>query len=209
MLIIFGGLPGVGKTTIARELARQIGAMHLRIDAMEQAIRASGVTSQPLNDAGYRVAYAVAEDNLRIGRTVIADSVNPLQLTRDAWLEVANRVPVSFIEIEVNCSDAGEHRRRVETRITDIPGLRLPTWEEVAAREYHAWNREHLVIDTAGRTVAQNVNIIREALPELRPATRPPRITGKPERTKLLLVCRLFTIDPHAQSVLLPDSRET
>ena len=92
MLIIFGGLPAVGKTAIARELARLIGAVHLRVDPIEQAMRASGVVNQPLNDAGYRVAYAVAEDNLRIGRTVIADSVNPLPLTRDAWVEVANRV---------------------------------------------------------------------------------------------------------------------
>ena len=102
MLIVFGGLPGAGKSTIARELARQIGAVHLRIDSMEQAIWASRVASQPLNDAGYRVAYAVAEDNLRIGRTVIADSVNPLQLTRDAWVEVAKSAPVRVIEIEVN-----------------------------------------------------------------------------------------------------------
>ena len=166
MLIVFGGLPGAGKSSIAQELARQIGAVHLRIDSREQAIQASGVVSQPLNDGGYRVAYAVAEDNLRIGRTVIADSVNPLLLTRDAWVEVANSLPVRVIEIEVNCSDAREHRRRVETRITDIPGLRLPTWEEVASREYHPWNREHLVIETAGRTVAQNVSIIREALPK-------------------------------------------
>src|SRR5260370_40307959 len=115
MLIIFGGLPGVGKTAIAAELARLIGAVHLRIDSIEQAIRASGVVSQTLNDAGYRVAYAVAEDNLRIGRTVIADSVNPLHLTRDAWVGVANRVQVKAIEIEVKCSDANEHRRRVET----------------------------------------------------------------------------------------------
>ena len=56
MLIIFAGLPGTGKTTIARELARQIGAVHLRIDSVEQAIRDSGLLSQPINDAGYRVA---------------------------------------------------------------------------------------------------------------------------------------------------------
>src|ERR1017187_6255624 len=105
MLIILGGLPGVGKTTIAAELARRIGALHLRIDSIEQAIRASGVVSPPLNDAGYRVAYAVAEDNLRIGRTVIADSVNPLHLTREAWVSVANRAQVRAIEIEVKCSD--------------------------------------------------------------------------------------------------------
>ena len=165
VLIIFGGLPGVGKTAIARELAPHIGAAHLRIDSVEQAILASGVVGLPLNDMGYRVAYAVAEDNLRIGQTVIADSVNPLQLTRDAWIEVSNRVQVRAMEIEVKCSDVSEHRRRVETRISDIPGLRLPTWEEVVSREYHPWHREHLVIDTAARTVEQNVNLLRNVLP--------------------------------------------
>ena len=88
MLIIFGGLSGTGKTTIARELARQIGAVHLRIDSIEQAIRDCSSGAAGLDEAGYRVGYAVAEDNLRIGRTVVADSVNPLQITRDAWLEV-------------------------------------------------------------------------------------------------------------------------
>jgi hypothetical protein len=91
---------------------------------------------------------------------------NPLRLTRDAWIEVANRAQASAIEIEVQCSDADEHRRRVETRVTNIPRLRLPTWEEVISREYHRWDREHLVIDTAGRTVERIVKILREALPE-------------------------------------------
>jgi predicted kinase len=163
MLIIFGGLPGVGKTAIATELACLTGALHLRIDSIEQALRASGAMSRPIDDAGYRVAYAVAEDNLRIGRTVIADSVNPLSLTRDAWTAVADRAGVRAIEVEVTCSDVNEHRRRVETRTSDIPGLKLPAWEEVIGREYHRWEGEHLVIDTAGRTVEQNVAAIRQA----------------------------------------------
>ena len=162
MLIIFGGLPGVGKTAIAAELARLTGALHIRIDSIEQAIRASGVVSQPIDDVGYRVAYAVAEDNLRIGRTVIADSVNPLHLTRQAWAAVANRARVKAIEIEVTCSDGNEHRRRVETRTSDIPGLKLPAWGEVIGREYHRWDGEHLVIDTADRTIEQNVAAIRQ-----------------------------------------------
>jgi predicted kinase len=165
MLIVIGGLPATGKTAIVRELARQIGAVHLRIDSMEQAIRASGAASQPVNDAGYLVSYLVAEDNLRIGRTVIADSVNPLQLTRDAWLKVAERAQLNVVEIEVKCSDVSEHRRRVETRTTDIPGLKLPRWEEVVSREYHPWGREHLVIETAGQTVEQTVRMLREVLP--------------------------------------------
>ena len=164
MLIILGGLPGSGKTSIARELARQIGAVHVRIDSIEQAIRDSGALSQAVNDAGYRVGYAVAEDNLRLGRTVIADSVNPLALTRDAWVAVASRAHVPEIEIEVTCSDAKEHRRRVEARMIDTSGLRPPTWQEVVTRDYEAWKRERLVIDTAGQSVEGSVKMLRGAL---------------------------------------------
>jgi predicted kinase len=61
MLSILGGRSEVGKTTFARELARQLGAVHLRIDSIEQAIRDSAGVTQPLNDVGDRVGYAVAE----------------------------------------------------------------------------------------------------------------------------------------------------
>ena len=164
MLIIFGGLPGTGKTTIARELARQIGAIHLRIDSIEQAIRDCSPDAVGLDEAGYRVAYAVAEDNLRLGRTVVADSVNPLQITRDAWLEVGRRAQAIIMEIEVICSDSREHRARVETRESDIFGLRLPSWEQVISREYHPWDRKHIVIDTANRSLEKNIKTLREAL---------------------------------------------
>jgi predicted kinase len=170
MLIILGGLPGVGKTTIARELARQLGAVHIRIDSIEQAILDSGALgspiNSPINDAGYRVGNAVAADNLRIGSTVIADSVNPVPLSRDAWVEVANRAQVSAVEIEVTCSDAKEHQHRVETRLSDIPGSRPLTWQDVVSRDYRPWDRAQIVIDTANRTIEQVVTIIREAIPK-------------------------------------------
>lgn len=42
MLIIFGGLPGTGTTSLARELSRKLHAVYLRIDAMEHGICAAG-----------------------------------------------------------------------------------------------------------------------------------------------------------------------
>lgn len=160
-LIIFGGLPGVGKSSLARELARDIDAVYLRIDSIEQALRDSGGMVQPLDDAGYRVAYTVAADNLRLGCTVVADCVNPISITRNAWLEIANRAGVRALEVEVQCSDAAEHRRRVETRVADIPGLILPSWDEVLTREYQRWDREHIEVDTATETQAQILESIR------------------------------------------------
>lgn len=156
-LIIFSGLSATGKTTIARELARQLGATYLRADSIEQVLRESEAVTQPINELGYCVAYALAEENLRLGNTVVADSVNPLAITRDAWVSVAHRAQVRPVEIEIQCSDAIQHRRRVEERTTDIPGLSLPTWDDVTSREYHPWYREHIVLDghMLGRGVSQ------------------------------------------------------
>ena len=84
---------------------------------------------------------------------MIADSVNPLEITREAWAEVAREANVRLVNIEIVCSDEAEHRRRVETRSSDIPDLVLPTWDKVKSREYHPWTQPCIAIDTAGRSV--------------------------------------------------------
>jgi predicted kinase len=157
MLIVLSGLPGAGKTTIARKLAHDLAAVYLRIDSIEQSIRGAG---RPVEGEGYSVAYAVAEDNLRLGRIVVADCVNPWPLTRSEWRAVADRTGVQALDVEIVCSDAGEHRRRVETRATDITGHRLPTWQEVVDRDYRPWDVERIVIDTARLSVEQSVRSI-------------------------------------------------
>lgn len=52
-LIVFAGLSGSGKSSIARGLAKEIGAVCLRIDSIEQAIKESGVVPRAMDDAGY------------------------------------------------------------------------------------------------------------------------------------------------------------
>jgi predicted kinase len=66
-LVVFGGLPGTGKTTLSRELARRHAATHLRIDTIEQALRSAGHTVGPM---GYVIANALAAENLKLGRVV-------------------------------------------------------------------------------------------------------------------------------------------
>lgn len=162
MLYIFGGLPGAGKSTLSRELARRRRAVHLRVDTVEHALRAVG--GRMAGPEGYAVAYSVAEDNLRLGQPVVADSVNPLQLTRLAWRAVAERAGTPFVELEIVCSDPAEHRARVEGRAADIAGFRLPTWADVVGRAYEPWPESHIVLDTAGQTIAQSLVALERRL---------------------------------------------
>ncbi|MDE0125223.1 MAG: hypothetical protein OXN97_11665, partial [Bryobacterales bacterium] len=81
----------------------------------------------------------------------------PLPITRDYWRETAARLMVELVEIEVVCSDRNQHRVRVESRVTDIPGLVLPTWQQVLDRHYEPWTTAH-VVDSAGRTLEDTLS---------------------------------------------------
>ena len=150
-LFIFSGLPGTGKSTLAQRLAARSGAMYLRIDTVEQALR--DVCGIRVAGEGYRIGYRIARDNLLIGTDVIADSCNPIELTRREWQGVAEASRARAVNIEIVCSDQDEHRRRIATRTVDVPGLRLPAWREIVEREYHVWSVPPISIDTAGKSV--------------------------------------------------------
>ena len=163
-LIVFAGLPGTGKSTIAREVARRTGAIWLRVDSMDQAIWASRTAPADLRDWTYRAAQAVAEDNLRLGRDVIGDCVNDWTVARNGWQAAGLRGGADVLWVEIICTDPAEHRNRVETRVSDVPGLIPPSWEEVIGRDYHPWDRDRLTIDTAGRGVEECVDLVLGAL---------------------------------------------
>jgi len=64
---------------------------------------------------------------------------------------------VPAAEVEIICSEKVEHRHRVETRDSDVEGLRKPTWQEVTDRNYDDWAGRPIVIDTAAKTVDEVV----------------------------------------------------
>jgi predicted kinase len=153
VLFIFAGLPGSGKSTLAQRLAQRAKACYVRIDTIEQALR--DLCALDVQGEGYRLAYRVARDNLQLGMSVVADSCNPVALTRREWRQVAIEAGAAHVDIEVVCSDSDEHRHRVETRLSKVPGLRLPTWNDVKCREYDPWTEDRIIIETAGRTEAE------------------------------------------------------
>jgi predicted kinase len=150
VLVVFSGLPGVGKTTLARAVAERLSAAFVRIDVLDSALRRAGIEpEQPIGVATYLAANAVAEACLRVGTPVVVDGVNALEVIRDGWREVASRTNTRLRIIEVICSDASEHRRRVESRTAELEGVTAATWTDVGSRVFEPWREPRLVVDTA------------------------------------------------------------
>lgn len=146
MLIVFAGLPGTGKTTLARRVATRLRAAYLRVDAIESAI-ATATLGPEVGAAGYLVAERIAAGCVESGLDVVVDAVHPVHESREPWL----RAKEAVLFVEVTCSDIEEHRRRVEARVPDLPGHRVPTWVEVTMHQYEPWKEQsRLVIDNLG-----------------------------------------------------------
>ncbi|GAA3207391.1 AAA family ATPase [Dactylosporangium siamense] len=150
MLVEFGGLPGTGKSTLAGRLAVETGAVWVRVDEIEGAMRRNGLTPEQTGVAAYSVAHDVAANHLRRGLLVLADAVNPVAEARAGWRDLAASLGSRHLVVETVCADIDEHRRRVETRDNDLPGWVHPTWAQVqrTMASYQPRTDDRLVLDT-------------------------------------------------------------
>ena len=172
ILVSFSGLPGVGKTTVSKSLSKQSKAVHLRVDSVEAALKRSLLNIHPAKDAGYLAIASIAKDNLLLGFDVIADTVNPIETTRKIWALTAAAASAQLLNVEVICSDADVHRKRVETRKSEIRGLAVPGWETVLEREFEQWRTDRLVVDTSVTSIEECAATIKCQMEELRSTAR-------------------------------------
>ncbi|WP_051798327.1 AAA family ATPase [Catenuloplanes japonicus] len=143
VLIVFAGLPGVGKSTLARRVGAALPAPVLPVDPIERVYGAAGPEA-------YQAVAALAEIQLELGLPVIVDAVNPVAEAREMWLELAERAKVPLRVVEVWCADEDEHRRRIEARQAADPAYADVDWVRVLERraEYQPYVGRRVVIDT-------------------------------------------------------------
>ncbi|MGQ0804514.1 MAG: AAA family ATPase [Actinomycetota bacterium] len=150
MLVVVSGLPGTGKTAIARALSEEIGAPVFGRDVIGAAPSRSGLT--PAGDpdgVAFDLLSVMAEEQLRVGGAAVLDSVGGRASTRERWRKIAADHDAPLLVIECVCSDQRVHRERLEGRRRGIPGWYELTWanvEEARAR-YESWDGPRLVLD--------------------------------------------------------------
>jgi predicted kinase len=152
-LIVMSGLPGCGKSTLARLIAREVPATVLSVDPIESAMCTAGlVRSFETGYAAYLVAEALASEQLALGLTVLVDAVNAEEEGKNLWRRLAGRHGATLVVIEVTLANRDLHRARVEARVRGLPGFSELSWEEVEARRkaYTQWREPALGIDASG-----------------------------------------------------------
>lgn len=173
-LIVFAGLPGMGKTSLARTVARELRAVYLDKDtikdtamalARELKLERAADLAGPLS---YELLISLARDNLTLGLPVVLDSPAGYRTFQEKVDQLARSTKADLKIIECTCTNEGVLRDRIERRGQDLPEYRTRDWEtfqqERARFERLAGPR--LIVDTA-ETLQINV---RKVLTYLAPA---------------------------------------
>jgi diadenosine tetraphosphate (Ap4A) HIT family hydrolase/predicted kinase len=163
LLVVFSGLPGTGKSTLADAAAEWLQAPVFVKDELEATLWRSGIRREGNSGwAGYELLTTLARGQLSRSQTAILDSVATTEQIRMPWRALSAEYAMPMRIVETMCSDAAIHRARLSVRRRGIPGWPELTWEDavqVAAR-YEPWPEEHLVLD-AIQPLADNLASLR------------------------------------------------
>jgi predicted kinase len=152
-LIIFTGLPGTGKSSLAEDVGRELRIPVFAKDWLEATLLRCELApknkDKPLGMAGYELLTTLAERQLLLGQSVILDSVASTGSIRAAWQHLAEQYAAQRLVIECICSDENVHRSRLSGRQRNIPGWHELEWAEVERVKsyYSAWQEDRLVLD--------------------------------------------------------------
>ena len=134
-LVLTCGLPAAGKTTLARQLAAERGALRLTQDEWLIALGSSpwdALTREKVDDQLWRLA----RDVLRLGLSVVVDFGLWARIERDEMRLAARRLGVS-VELRYLDVPAEELWRRIQVRNAEPPWNSYP----IGRADFDEWLR--------------------------------------------------------------------
>lgn len=160
-LVIFSGLPGAGKSTLANQLARDLRWPLLRID--DVVVDVPDGAGPSFWDEKILVLLTLAEAQLALGLSVIVDSVF-MGADRAHAQEIARTHGAKFRPVYCFVSDEVLWQQRVTQRAAMLQNPAVATWEQIRHQREHfaKWDAATALFVDAVLPLAQNQAKVRE-----------------------------------------------
>jgi len=171
-LILITALPGVGKTTLAREFARQTKGFHFDIDDIKRVVVPKDIVTEDIDPPEYRYKY-YAEAIRKLPdlfaqsptHVVIMDETFHLQAFRQMWDESARELNIRLHWIEAVCDEEIVKERlsigkdRDKHILASGKGCQMYL---LFKKAFESINEPHEIVDTNKDIVPQVQRIVRE-----------------------------------------------
>ena len=169
-LVMFSGLAGTGKSTLAHAIARELKMPVVSFDYFIDHALPRHMLTDPGNWTTqdlFEMMNKLAGQQLSLGISVILDAVYFSQAARDAVRAVANEYHARHRVIHTLCSDKEMWRERVIARANHASLNETPAqWDSIMAEidQFHPWNQSEALFVDALHPVEKNVAAIKEYL---------------------------------------------
>jgi predicted kinase len=181
-LVIFSGLPGTGKSTLADHLARELRWTLLRIDDVVGPVpEKAGIDFW---DSKVAILLHLTEVQLEVGLSVIVDSVF-MNMDRQHAQELARKYHARFRPVYVFLSDDGVWKQRVTARYGEMDNKEVATWERIQHQRerFRSWEPGTALfidsLDSFERNYETVLNFVVKEDVTLTPLADLPLVEGK------------------------------
>lgn len=159
-LVVVCGLPGVGKTTVAENVAERVDAQLLRTDVVRKDIFPEPEYTREESRRVYRELFDRARETVENGRNVVLDGTFKNAQLRDNAVELSESLDAEFRLVKVECAEEVV-RERIASREDD---------ESDADYEIHAMyqdrfdsiSRSHVTVDNSDGLEATTRQVAEE-----------------------------------------------
>jgi predicted kinase len=167
-VVVFTGLPGTGKSTLAEHVARSIHAPAFASDWLLGALKPHGVLDRldrpTFLAMDYSLLNTLVTRQLMLGQSAVIDCLVNDDIALQ-WHDNAARYNSRLLIVECVCTDIDLHRSRILGRRRDIPGWHEVDWNHVQRMrtEYPPLTTSHITVD-AVNALEYNIHYVLDQI---------------------------------------------